>query len=224
MLGVLTLSGTPAAAADPAPPLASRATNVGPANVDTIWSAYQQRWESTATYTATFNQSIEIDGIGGAVDSGGSFYFSRPDRMRFDYTRGQEQRVVGDGNWIWVYQPDLEQVYKVDYATAFGTGGLVALLGDRQGLAERYELSLLDSPAGMVRLQLEPKAEVGETLELVMSADTFDLRSVVMTDPAGSVTRVEFEGVHRNVELNDGLFAFFPPAGVDVITAAPDGS
>ena len=123
-----------------------------------------------------------------------------------------------------MYQPDLEQVYKVDYATAFGVGGLVTLLGDRQGLAERYNLSLLDSSGGVVRLRLDPKAEVGETLELVMSADTFDLRSVVMIDPAGSVTRVEFEEVHRNVELNDDLFAFSPPAGVDVITAAPDGS
>jgi chaperone LolA len=214
-----------AAAADPPQPATPRAANAGPVvGVDAIWSAYQHRWESTATYTATFNQSIEIDGIGGDVDSGGSFYFARPDRMRFDYTRGQEQRVVGDGSWIWVYQPDLEQVYKVDYATAFGSGGLVALLGDREGLAERYELSLLDSTEGMVRLRLDPKAEVGETLELVMSADTFDLRSVVMTDPAGSVTRVEFEEVHRNVELKDGLFAFSPPAGVDVITAAPDGS
>jgi len=214
-----------AAAAEPPQSATPRAANAGPVvGVDAIWSAYQQRWESTATYTATFNQSIEIDGIGGDVDSGGSFYFSRPDRMRFDYTRGQEQRVVGDGSWIWVYQPDLEQVYKVDYATAFGSGGLVALLGDREGLAERYELSLLDSTEGMVRLRLDPKAEVGETLELIMSADTFDLRSVVMTDPAGSVTRVEFEEVHRNVELKDGLFAFSPPAGVDVITAAPDGS
>ena len=100
----------------------------------------------------------------------------------------------------------------------------MALLGDREGLAERYELSLLDSTEGMVRLRLDPKAEVGETLELIMSADTFDLRSVVMTDPVGSVTRVEFEEVRRNVELKDGLFAFSPPAGVDVITAAPDGS
>jgi len=188
-----------------------------PGRVDAVWSAYQKRWEATDTYTAAFSQSIEIDGIAEGVSSGGQFYFSRPDRMRFDYTEGQDQAVVGDGHWIWVYQPDLEQVYKVEYETAFGSGGLVALLGDRSGLSARYNLSLLDSPAGVVRLLLTPKAEIGETLELAMSADTFDLRTVVMTDPAGSITRVEFDEVRRNVALDKELFAFDPPSGVDII-------
>ncbi len=203
--------------------MAPNAEPSGVRTVDSVWAAYRHRWQSTATYSANFSQSIEIDGIGGDVDSAGSFYFARPDRMVFDYTEGQEQRVVGDGEWIWVYQPDLEQVYKVDYATAFGSGGLVALLGNRDDLSERYQLSLLDSSEDVVRLRLTPMAEVGELIELVMSADSFDLESVVMTDPAGSVTRVEFSDIRRNLTLEDALFAFSPPEGIDVITAMPDG-
>jgi len=189
-----------------------------PSEVDRVWSAYQQRWASTATYTAEFHQTIEIDGIGGDVESRGRFYFSKPDRMRWDYTEGQDQRVVGDGSWMWVYQPDLEQVYKVDYRTAFGSGGLVALLADREGLAGRYEVALLDSAEGAVRLRLTPTLEGGEILELAMSADTFDLVSVMIEDPAGSVTQVRFAEVERNETLDENLFRFAPPDGVDIIT------
>ena len=191
--------------------------------MDEVWSAYLSRWNGTETYAAKFSQRIEIEGIGGEVSSAGNFYFAKPDLMRWDYLEGQPQNVVGDGQWIWVYQPDLEQAYRVDYQTAFGSGGLVALLADRKGLAARYRLSLVESGDGLVRVRLSPKSDVGETIELAMAPETLDLRSVVINDPAGSVTYVDFDDVQRNVELDEGLFRFTPPAGIDVITS-PGGA
>jgi outer membrane lipoprotein carrier protein len=138
--------------------------------------------------------------------------------MRWDYTDGQEQNVIGDGSWVWVYQPDLEQVYRIDYQAAFGSGGLVALLADREGLSKRYRLELMDPTPETVRLRLLPRGGAGETLELEMSADTMDLKSVVVTDPAGSVTFVEFIDIRRNGHLDADLFVFVPPDGVDIIS------
>jgi chaperone LolA len=200
---------------------APRCEAVAQHDVDEVWSAYQKRWATTNTYVAAFRQRIEIEGIGGEVESAGNFYFAKPDRMRWEYLEGQPQNVVGDGKWIWVYQPDLEQAYRVDYQAAFGSGGLVALLADRAGLMARYRLALVDRGDGLLRVRLSPKADVGETLEVAMSPETLDLRSVIINDPAGSVTIVEFENVRRNVELSAGLFQFTPPEGVDVITSPP---
>jgi outer membrane lipoprotein carrier protein len=193
-------------------------------SVDEVWSAYQQRWATTDTYAADFHQRIEIEGIGGEVESAGKFYFAKPDRMRWDYLQGQPQNVVGDGKWVWVYQPDLEQVYKVGYEEAFGSGGLVALLANRSGLTARYRLELVERGDGLIHVRLTPKADVGETLEVAMAPDTLDLRSVVINDPAGSVTIVDFKDVRRNSPVEDTLFHFTPPAGVDVITAPPPQS
>lgn len=190
-------------------------------NVDEVWSAYQRRWSTTDTYAAGFKQRIQVEGIGGDVESAGNFYFSKPDRMRWDYLQGQPQNVVGDGTWIWVYQPDLEQAYKVDYKAAFGSGGLVALLANRQGLTARYRLALVQGEDELIRIRLSPKADVGETLEVALAPDTFDLRSVVVNDPAGSVTVVQFEQVRRNVPLDAALFRFTPPKGTDVISSPP---
>jgi outer membrane lipoprotein carrier protein len=190
-------------------------------SVDEVWSAYQQRWATTDTYAAEFSQRIEIDGIGGEVESAGNFYFAKPDRMRWDYLQGQPQNVVGDGAWVWVYQPDLEQVYKVGYEQAFGSGGLVTLLANREGLNTRYRLELIDRQDGLLHVRLTPKADVGETLEVAMAPDTLDLRSVVVNDPAGSVTVVKFENVRRNVPIDGSLFRFSPPEGVDIITSPP---
>jgi len=195
---------------------ASAATPSTP--VDDVWAAYEARWQATKSIAAVFRQRIDVDGIGGEVASSGNFYFAKPDRMRWDYIEGQQQSVVGDGTWVWVYQPDLEQVYRVAYETAFGRGGLVSLLAGREGLTERYRLDLIRRDGETVTVRLTPRSDVGETLEVTLSADTFDLRSLVVRDPAGSTTYVEFDNLRRNVELDPSLFSFQPPPGVDVIT------
>ena len=125
-----------------------------------------------------------------------------------------------DGRWVWVYQPDLEQAYRIDYEAAFGSGGLVALLADRDGLSRRYRLELVETAVATVKLRLLPRSGVGETLELEISADTMDLRSVVVIDPAGSITFVEFLDIRRNADLDAELFVFNPPAGLDIISPA----
>jgi outer membrane lipoprotein carrier protein len=186
-----------------------------------VWSAYETRWAATRSYSAGFHQRIEIAGVDGTVESGGRFYFVRPDLMRWDYVEGQKQLVVGDGSNVWIYQPDLQQVYRVDYSTAFGSGGLVALLAGREGLSRRYRVELIETTVKLLKIRLIPNGEIGEMLDLSLTADTMDLVAVKVTDPAGSVTVVEFDGPLRNPVLKDDLFRFSPPPGVDVIDSAP---
>ena len=92
-----------------------------------------------------------------------------------------------------------------------------ALLADRDELSLRYDLELISETEDAVTLRLVPK-EAGETLELEMTADTMDLISVLVTDPAGSVTQVRFADGRRNAQLDSALFSFTPPAGIDIIT------
>lgn len=155
------------------------------------------------------------------VESAGKFYFARPDRMRWDYFEGQRQVVVGDGSNVWIYQPDLEQVYRVGYGTAFGSGGLVALLAGREGLSRRYRTTLLDAGARTIQIRLIPSEGAGEMLDLTIASGTMDLVKVRVTDPAGSVTVVDFDGPIRNASVDDELFRFTPPAGVDIIDSPP---
>jgi len=50
----------------------------------------------------------------------------------------------------------------------------------------------------VLKIRLIPNGEVGEILDLSLTADTMDLIAVKVTDPAGSVTFVEFDGPLRN--------------------------
>jgi outer membrane lipoprotein carrier protein len=186
------------------------------AEAERVWAAYEQRWAETDSYAAQFTQVIELGGIDAKVESAGRFYFAKPDLMRWEYTEGPPQEVVGDGAVMWVYQSDLEQVYKVDYATAFGEGGLVSLLAGRRGISERYDARLGQGDAESVVISLTGRAGEG-TIDVRVDHQTFDLREVVVVDPAGSVTRMKFDDVLRNSDVDPALFSFTPPKGVDII-------
>ena len=143
---------------------------------------------------------------------------AKPGLVRWDYTEGPPQTVVGDGTWIWLYQPDLEQVYKIPYAKAFGRGGLVELLAGRQGVSERYSTAIERPDATTVRILLKSLTEGGGNLEVTLEADTFDLRAVTVHDAAGSTTSMTFAQPHRNEGVDKSRFTFTPPPAVDIIS------
>jgi hypothetical protein len=64
----------------------------------------------TVTLEARFSQVLlEADSAHAQV-SEGSFYLHRPQRFRWDYESPAPQLVVADGEHLWLYDPDLEQV------------------------------------------------------------------------------------------------------------------
>jgi len=194
------------------------------AAAEEVWKAYEKRWSETSSYVAGFRQTIEVPDIGTKVESAGRFSFAKPDKVQWQYTEGPPQTVVGDGTWLWLYQPDLEQVYKIPYGKAFGRGGLVALLAGREGVSERYRATLDKSGDGTtVRIRLTPVDQADGDLEVTLAADTFDLRAVVVHDAAGSVTNMVFSDPVRNHGLDASLFAFTVPQGVDIIADQEPG-
>ncbi|MFN2377287.1 MAG: outer membrane lipoprotein carrier protein LolA [Candidatus Binatia bacterium] len=208
-------SATPAVATTPAAPVPAAQPNP---EAEAVWAAYEKRWSETDDYSAGFRQVIEVPDIGSRVESAGRFYFAKPGLVRWDYVEGPPQTVVGDGTWIWLYQPDLEQVYKIPYAKAFGRGGLVELLAGREGFAGRYSATLERPDASTVRILLKSLLEGGGDLEVTMAADTFDLRAVTAHDAAGSITHMTFAEPRRNKGIEGDRFTFTPPAAVDIIS------
>ncbi len=64
-------------------------------------------------------------------------------------------------------------------------------------------------------------AEALGLVDLAVSAKTFDILQATITDPLGNVTRLRFTNIDRAAPLDDALFHFSVPPGVDVIEALP---
>src|SRR5438477_2136280 len=88
----------------------------------------QQRYEATRTMTADFRQVVESPALAGALESAGTLAFEKPNRMRWDYKPPDPQLVVGDGETLWIYQPDEKQVIKAPLGEAFKASTPVTFL------------------------------------------------------------------------------------------------
>jgi len=95
----------------------------------TALAKLQERYESTKTFTAEFRQIVESPTLAGTIESRGKLAFEKPNRMRWDYDPPDRQIIVGDGDTLWIYQPDEKQVIKAPLSEAFQARTPVSFLG-----------------------------------------------------------------------------------------------
>jgi len=102
----------------------------------------QARYEATRTMTADFRQVVESPALAGGIESAGTLAFEKPNRMRWDYKPPDPQLVVGDGETLWIYQPDDHQVIKAPLTEAFRANTPVTFLAGLGRLERDFAASL----------------------------------------------------------------------------------
>lgn len=165
--------------------------------------------------SAAFDQQV-FDDVGRLVEtSRGRVYLREPNRFRWDYAEPYEQLIVADGRRVWVYDVELEQVTVRDQGEAEAESPL-AVLAQPEMLARHYAVSSLDE--GWVRLEPQAADAQVERVDLRFEGDL--LAAMEIHDSFGQRTALVFSGQERNPELNESLFEFTPPEGVDVLGGA----
>ncbi|MBA3596393.1 MAG: outer membrane lipoprotein chaperone LolA [Methylibium sp.] len=167
------------------------------------------------TGRAAFTQTVTSpDGVK-KRSSSGSFEFARPNRFRFAYVKPYEQLIVADGQKVWLYDTDLEQVTVRAFDQALGATPAALLAG---GSLERdFELKALPDEGGLQWVQALPRVKDGSFQSLKIGFRDGTLAAVEIVDAFGQRSRLAFSQVEANPALPPGRFMFTPPADVDVI-------
>jgi outer membrane lipoprotein carrier protein len=148
--------------------------------------------------------------------STGSFVFQRPGRFRWTYAKPVDQLIVGDGERVWIYDRDLNQVTVRRLSKALGSTPAALLAGSSE-VEKAFELSDAGNRDGLEWLEAKPKdAEAGfERIRMGFSAN--GLQAMELTDNFGQTTRLRFSNLQRNPNIDPGEFRFEPPKGADVL-------
>jgi outer membrane lipoprotein carrier protein len=175
----------------------------------------------TTTFEAAFVQSLSANGDVEPQVSRGRFYLKRPGRFRWDYQEPAEQLVVSDGERIWMFDRDLDQVTvrPVDESLR-GTPAM--LLSGEASLDESFAVIGSRTEDGVQYVDLEPLQPSPEFESLTVGLAAGEIVSMELLDGIGQRSRIEFSDRQRNPSLEDALFRFEPPPGVDVIGADDD--
>ena len=149
-------------------------------------------------------------------ESSGTFAFQRPGKFRWLYEKPYEQLIVGDGEKLWVYDRDLNQVIVRKLDAALGSTPAALLAGD-SALEKNFELTDAGHGNGLDYVEAKPRSpDTGFARVKIGLSDNLP-RSMELTDAFGNVTLLTFSRFERNPTLDPGLFRFVPPQGADVI-------
>lgn len=172
--------------------------------------------DETERLRASFTQSVYDEQRRLIETSSGVMYLSRPDRFRWEYAEPFEQLIVGDGERVWIYDVDLEQVTVRAATQAIGATP-ASLLSSREPVGESFAVRELGEEAGLARVALTPRDDGATFSEVRLGFDGSGLRMMELADNFGQMTVLVFDGLERNLAIDDGLFTFIPPPGVDVV-------
>lgn len=178
----------------------------------------QARYEATKTLAADFTQTVESQTLSAPLESHGTVAFEKPNRMRWDYAAPDAQTIVGDGESLWIYQPDQKQAIKALLGEAFRASTPVTFLAGLGRVERDFNASLVKDDKDTWILKLVPKKDAGiGTLFLTVRKADASVAEAKITDPLGTTTRIRFSNEKRNTPLDPALFEFTPPPGVDVV-------
>ncbi len=169
----------------------------------------------TQTLEANFQQTLRTHEGEVLQQTEGKFYLNRPGKFRWNYKTPYEQIIVSDGERIWIYDVDLEQV-TVQTQSAGLPSSPMALLQDSAKLHQSFTVSPLDEHDGVYRLKLESKTSESDFTEIVVGVDAKGLRFMQLHDQFEQVTDIVFSEIITNTKLAKEIFEFKPPEGVDV--------
>lgn len=167
------------------------------------------------TGRAQFTQTVTAPDGAKKKTSSGSFEFARPNRFRFVYAQPFEQSIVADGQKVWIYDADLNQVSTRKIAGAIGATPAALLAGG--SLEKDFELSALPAADGLDWAQAKPKAKDSafETLKVGFKGKT--LAAVEIVDGFGQRSLLQFSQWTANPSIKPETFRFVAPKGADVI-------
>lgn len=168
---------------------------------------------------AEFTQrTTEIDSHQMPQVSRGRFSAKRPGRFRWDYREPFEQLIVSDGQAVFYYEVDLEQVTKTRADILDETPA--AFFVSNKPLSQTFNFMVDTDPVWkQPRVRLIPKKNDGtiQHILLTLHPQKNEILNLVILDALGNQSQFTFLKIVYNGPMRDDRFRFVLPQGVDLI-------
>lgn len=153
--------------------------------------------------------------------SSGSLEFQRPNRFRFAYSTPTDQLIVGDGQKVWLWDADLNQVTVRPMSNAVGATPAALLSGT--SLDKDFTLKSVTMPGaggttmGWEWVEATPRSKDGQFRSVRVGFKAGVLAALEIEDGFGQRSRLDFAQFESRVTLPATRFQFTPPVGADVL-------
>ena len=145
----------------------------------------------------------------------GTFVFARPGKFIWTYLKPYEQLLQADGDNLYIYDKDLNQVTIKKLGNALGSSPAAILFGSND-LEKNFTLSEAGSRNGLEWLNAMPKNKDGTFEKISIGLRNGTPEAMELHDAFGQTSVLLFKKFEKNPPLTAQQFKFVMPKGVDV--------
>ena len=218
-------ASAPASAAAPAPtgaPSSSAASASAGAPTSSVAAqgaalAQLQRFVSdTRSARGEFSQRTLRSAGQPPETASGNFAFARPGRFRWEVLKPYEQLMVADGERLYFFDKDLNQVTERKLADSLGASPAAILFGAND-LQRSFTLAEAGARDGLDWLDALPRSKDAGFERIAIGFRAGLPEAMEVLDAFGRTTRFVFRAIERNASIDPAAFRFSAPKGADVI-------
>jgi outer membrane lipoprotein carrier protein len=195
--------------------------NVSGLSLDAIIQKIETRY-AVSGFSALFFQASTIKAMEITDSASGKAFFKRPDKMRWEYETPDRQTIITNGHTLWISRPEDNQVMVGKAPSFFEDGKGFSFLSDMESVKKKFYI-LLENKAeaedDTYVLKLLPREKTFDVsvIFLFVSTKTFKVVKIVTYNSYEDETRIEFKDIQFKQKLDESLFNFNIPQGIEVL-------
>lgn len=165
--------------------------------------------------SAEFKQTLRDEEKEIVQQSRGTIELQRPGKFAWTYIEPYEQHIVADGQELWVYDVDLDQVTVKPMDSGLSTAPIMILM-KQADVTEQFNVNEVGQRQYLYWVELEPHAADLKYTHIYLGIEDNSVRAMELRDQFGRSTQIVFENLRVDVIHDPATFKFTPPPGVDV--------
>jgi outer membrane lipoprotein carrier protein len=195
-------------------------------SVETVITRAQAAWSRVKTLRATFEQTLTNPITGSTLTSTGELQQRKPNRLSIMFTDPIGDRIVADGQFVWVYLQSATPGQVIKLANTDVGAASMDLIGQFLN-TPRSKYDAVDAGSEKVGTRATRvvvlTAKPGQALPFVRAkvwVDSTDslIRQFESTDNNGVTRKVRLLTLSPNAKVDNAVFSFKVPRHVRVVT------
>jgi outer membrane lipoprotein carrier protein len=165
-----------------------------------------------------FKQTVFTDKQKVIQQSSGTMEFQRPRSFRWQVENPEQNLIVTNGEKLWNYDVDLEQVTIRNFSANNEVSPVSFLFDDIEKLNSDFNIETkANKNHDFSCFKLTPTKENPSFVSVEVCFKGSHIVSLNLLDHLNQISKFDFDHVQKNVPIANARFDFEPPSNVDVV-------
>ena len=181
--------------------------------------AVQKNYEKVLTFEAKFTQKSYVKMMNKTHDAKGTVSIKKPGKMKWTYGAPDIQVLISNGNTLWHYVSDEEQVTKVPIESIYTANTPALFLAGKGKLIQAFNVESVNLDKNPISITLTPKGDdqALSRLQLFANKKNYQITGSTVYDKLGNKTEIRFSQIKTNKNISEKTFQFQVPPNVEVL-------